>query len=161
MKSDIIGMLKDMEKSYYKIIQCRKDGGTRTLENDKNHLHTFISKIRKNDLKEYESSEESKMVFKFFDDSVNNRWEIIPSIKLIRYQIKGHKRRTVVNHLVAKELGLSLLTQIGQAKKIQGIDIIEIVNNLDTGYLEYILKDKLEQKISRIELANKPVAKVV
>ncbi|PRX21702.1 hypothetical protein BX659_13144 [Orenia metallireducens] len=161
MKSDIIGMLKNMEKGYYKIIQCRKDGGFRTLKNDKNHLHTFISKIRKNDLKEYETLEESKIVFNFFDDSVNDRWEVIPSIKLIRYQIRGQKRRTVANDLVDKELGVSLLTQVGQAQKIEGTDIIEVVNNFDTGYLEYILKDKLEQKISRIDLANKAVAKVV
>ena len=112
-------------------------------------------------MKEYETLEESKIVFNFFDDSVNDRWEVIPSIKLIRYQIRGQKRRTVANDLVDKELGVSLLTQVGQAQKIEGTDIIEVVNNFDTGYLEYILKDKLEQKISRIDLANKAVAKVV
>ncbi|TDX49130.1 hypothetical protein [Orenia marismortui] len=155
MKLNLRGALKNIGKGYYEIIQVYKNGKTRVLENDENHLETFISNIRKGNLKEYEIMSDCKIRLKLSNDHVSDHWEVIPVIRLIQYQVSKYRRRVVDNDLINKQLGLCLLTHIKQAKKIHNIDIIEIVDYVDENKIEYILKDKFERQITKVELSNK------
>lgn len=161
MKLNLTGMLKRIGKGYYKIIQYRQDGAVVISKNNQNQLQAFISDISQGKLKEYEIDGDCKVVLKFTDDVVNDRWEVIPAIRLIQYQVTAYSRKVIDDELISKQLGLCLLVGIGQTQRITDTDIIEVVNYVNNGQVEYILKDKLEQKIDTIELGDKGLAKVV
>lgn len=161
MELNLTGMLKRIGKGYYKIIQYKKNKEVIRSKNNQNQLQTFISDISQGKLKEYQTDGDCKVILKFTDDSDNDRWEVIPAIRLIQYQVTAYSRKVIDDELISKQLGLCLLVGIGQTQRITDTDIIEVVNYVSNGQVEYILKDKLEQKIDTIKFGDKGLADAV